>query len=436
MEKIYQGLELLVTLFDIIIFYLSAEVFFTPSKKCRKLEIIWIILLLSIAKTILSWKNVWYLLCTSIPLLVFGLYILYMYLSYTEKIKYKILYVLTYHITMLLSELIIMFPLLLFTNLNLQYFQQPSPLRCNAIILSRLLILLLIMLIKRYLSKRGHYHYEIIKMLLIILSLNYILIFITFILYNYITFLTKNAAFLVIMFSIFLMTILSIIVGMRMFLISEEYYENSLQLQYMKAQEKSNEELEIMSTNLRQLRHDMNNHLGILYGLCDTNQSNEAKTYISKLIGTMESANNLFILPDNKVLSIIISNKKSLSLEKKIKFTFAIHSKKLSLTDMELCSLFGNILDNAIEANMTLSPENRWLDLSVNENTDGWMITCKNPFKEKPIFQNLKFITRKRDSSCHGIGTKTMKTIVEQHNGNIEYHIQENLFLVTIFLPK
>ena len=109
--------------------------------------------------------------------------------------------------------------------------------------------------------------------------------------------------------------------------------------------------------------------------------------------------------------------------------------EKLPLNEMEQCSLFGNILDNAIEACEKIAQTNeRWIHLMLGKKENGWHIVCKNSYLEKPVFDGVHLVTKKSDAKNHGIGTRTMRDIIKKYNGTLEYQITDEEFIVDIFI--
>ena len=105
----------------------------------------------------------------------------------------------------------------------------------------------------------------------------------TYLLYRNMGNVTKEALFVFMGGVLFLIVGLNIVVFYSMLRASEKNYQVSLQIQYMHAQKQQNTNMEALVQNLRQ-QHDMNNHMGILYGLCDTKQYDVLQQYLKELM--------------------------------------------------------------------------------------------------------------------------------------------------------
>ena len=82
----------------------------------------------------------------------------------------------------------------------------------------------------------------------------------------------------------------------------------------------------------------------------------------------------------------------------------------------ELCSLLGNLVDNAIEATLKIRD------------------TEKRRIFVKPIAKNGNFITWKTDKINHGIGLLSIKNIIDKYEGAIESNFKNHVFKSTIIL--
>ena len=98
----------------------------------------------------------------------------------------------------------------------------------------------------------------------------------------------------------------------------------------------------------------------------------------------------------------------------------------------DICCLFGNILDNAIEAVSKIEDkEKRVITLKLVEKANMVYIHVSNYHENKLQFKNGLPLTSKK-SSGHGFGTKSIKFIVEKYNGNLTIKDQNNLYIMDI----
>lgn len=212
---------------------------------------------------------------------------------------------------------------------------------------------------------------------------------------------------------------------------SDEMMQTNLKLQQMEMENKLNENMADVVNNLRNLRHDMNNHLGILQGFISLQEYEEASHYLDSIMQDLQVANH-FVFTDNKLLSVLINSKINHAIAENIPIDTEIHTSTFPLNDKDLCSLIGNILENAIEA-ASLS-KNPFIFFSMKKEDEQLYIHCDNTFLIEPIFHNGKLLTTKDNKKYHGIGTQIINSTVEKYHGNVEYLVDDQ-FHVIVTIP-
>lgn len=139
----------------------------------------------------------------------------------------------------------------------------------------------------------------------------------------------------------------------------------------------------------------------------------------------------------NKVLDVVLCEKAMLCQKKGIRFFCMADGEKLAfLTPVQTYTLFGNIIDNAVEAVSHLQePENMMISLLCRE-TNGYLEIEESNYFDGPIIleDNLP-ATTKEDPSRHGFGIKSIKYIAEQYGGRLTVSIEDDMFFLRIRFP-
>lgn len=133
-------------------------------------------------------------------------------------------------------------------------------------------------------------------------------------------------------------------------------------------------------------------------------------------------------------LDALLNYKEKVCEKKKISLEYRIaHFRNRTMEDMEYISLFGNLIDNAIEA--AELTDARTISLDSKELKGMWIIKIANSKLSDvmPLDNNLK--TTKADEKNHGIGTKVIKKIVDAHDGSLAMHDNGDSFEVVIGIP-
>ena len=195
-------------------------------------------------------------------------------------------------------------------------------------------------------------------------------------------------------------------------------------------EEKRYSELGNMYKELQITRHDLKDHLVYIDSLIAEKRYDEVEQYISDRRQELESTRKIKHT-GNRVLDYIINSK--LENAKDISFIITGELKELKgVDDLDIASLFGNILDNAIEGTKGSPDPSIVLEFSVTGNYQN--ILCKNTIAASVLKDNPKLHTSKRDHHRHGYGVQSIRRIVEKHNGLIEFYEDEGFFCVHIAL--
>lgn len=192
--------------------------------------------------------------------------------------------------------------------------------------------------------------------------------------------------------------------------------------------------IEENNIKVRKLYHDMKNHLMCIANLCD---NNESKDYVNSLNLELNKLDNSFNT-GNKVLDIILSEKKSICLENDIELTSYIDFSKSDFMEMDdVCTIFANSLDNAIEACDKINNKDikKKIDIKVKYVNGFCLVKISNTKTNKIISRNKKILTDKKDGFFHGIGLINIKDVVKKYNGEVSVDFTDHEFILTILIP-
>lgn len=103
----------------------------------------------------------------------------------------------------------------------------------------------------------------------------------------------------------------------------------------------------------------------------------------------------------------------------KLEYDFRLTSRN-GISDMDLISLMGNLLDNALEAVQKLPEAEREVIFTVKEEKGALFFCCKNRKSREDEPLRKGFITSKTDIFFHGLGRKIIREIVEKYHGVLE----------------
>ena len=139
----------------------------------------------------------------------------------------------------------------------------------------------------------------------------------------------------------------------------------------------------------------------------------------------------------NAILDTILTTKSLQCQEKNIQITCVADGKALDfLSPMDICSLFGNALDNAITSTEKVEDaEKRLIHVMVSREKSFLRIKVENSFQGELKMKNQLPITTKGDQRYHGFGVKSMKEIAEKYQGSLTIAAKNNWFELRILIP-
>lgn len=155
----------------------------------------------------------------------------------------------------------------------------------------------------------------------------------------------------------------------------------------------------------------------------------------------IENSINIFDLrasTDNEELDIMLTEKSLICKKENIKLTYICDGKSLEfISSGDIYSLFGNLLDNAIEAVRKLDKDNlRNISLKVRKVNNFVSISIQNFFDSRALnYKNGMPQSTKKDKLNHGFGLKSIKYIVNKYDGNMTIETKGNVFLINILIP-
>lgn len=180
-------------------------------------------------------------------------------------------------------------------------------------------------------------------------------------------------------------------------------------------------------------RHDIKNQFEIIKELVDKGENKKLKDMLSVLSSQAEN-NVIFCNTQNFAIDSIVNYKLRNINQKKIKAEKEIAiPRDLDLEISDMSSLFGNLLDNALQALEEVEDE-KYLFVKIVYSMDNLIIRIQNNFSHQIKYTNGKIVTTKHDEKNHGIGLNSVKKIVDKYQGYMKIDHSSSYFTVDIIL--
>ena len=106
------------------------------------------------------------------------------------------------------------------------------------------------------------------------------------------------------------------------------------------------------------------------------------------------------------------------------------------LHPIDLYTIFGNAMDNAIECVKNLQKqEKRQIDVLIHRQHQFLIVQIMNPVEEELEFEDNLPVTTKHDKAYHGYGLRSIKNSVKKYNGVFQVKIKDGCFCLKILFP-
>ena len=140
----------------------------------------------------------------------------------------------------------------------------------------------------------------------------------------------------------------------------------------------------------------------------------------------------------NEVLDTVLTGKSMECVKDGITFTVVADGKLMDfMATMDICSIFGNALDNAIECVQKLEDEEKrliWLSISAQDELV--VVRIRNYFEEALHWRGGEIATAKSDRADHGYGLKSIRHTCEKYGGSMKVLAEQNMFTLCMLFPR
>jgi len=194
------------------------------------------------------------------------------------------------------------------------------------------------------------------------------------------------------------------------------------------------QQLEIEYKKSQNIMHDIKNHIKVLERLYQSGQNAEGLEYAERISEIVEGLGMKF-KSNNRILNIIVNEKIRICKDGHIDFTYLVENIDLSfISDMDVTTIFANLLDNAIEACNKIVDETKQITLRVYQFNNMIIINLINSIDNAPVQDEGKLISSKKNHKA--IGLSNVSAAVEKYDGDINIEIEQKNFSVSIMIPK
>ncbi len=179
--------------------------------------------------------------------------------------------------------------------------------------------------------------------------------------------------------------------------------------------------------------HDLKHHI---IALRAEENKEKRNAYLDKMedeIRNYEAQNKT----GNQVLDTLLTAKSLYCMREKIALTYVVDGARLDFMDvMDICSIFGNALDNAIECEKKIpETEKRMIHVSMFVQQTFLIIRFENYCEGELDFEQNLPVTTKKQAEFHGYGLKSLRHTVHKYGGEVDIDVEDQWFRLKILIP-
>lgn len=184
---------------------------------------------------------------------------------------------------------------------------------------------------------------------------------------------------------------------------------------------------------IRHIRHDIKQQLATVSGLQFEGKYDEAQKYISEITNGIERI-EMFVDVGNDYVNAILNSKLSIAKSNGIEVLCNFSGEIDSIDEYDLCSLMGNVLDNAIEAAENV--DGAVIEVSLFSDKHKLILTVSNTIPQSVLDANAELKTTKAETELHGFGVGSIRAIAKKYDGIVDFYEEGLTFFCRVVLGK
>ena len=233
--------------------------------------------------------------------------------------------------------------------------------------------------------------------------------------------------------------LITIVSYQKMIGLQEEKEKYFVEQQQVHAIQERMEEVEQFYHGIRQMKHEMKNHMTNIKGLVRNGSYGDIAQYIDHMDESM-NVFELTIKTGNTVTDVIVNDKQKAAEKHGIQFRSEFsYPKSDGYNSYDIGVIINNLLQNALEACEKMAEGKKYIYLSGRQKKKFYLINVKNSFEGEVTFDtktNLPLSTKGKDIALHGIGLSNVKREADKYMGDVDIRARKNEFSVAVLLQE
>ncbi len=202
--------------------------------------------------------------------------------------------------------------------------------------------------------------------------------------------------------------------------------------------EKQVREIQNMYRQVRGWRHDYRNHINNMKIQLSQENYDGLSDYLNELADDLDTVDTV-IKTGNVMADAILNSKLNVAEKMNVQLNVKANvPEALPMSDVELCSVLGNMLDNAVEACGTLPEEERFMRVYIGKLKGQLYLSVQNS-AGKVRKEKGSYLSTKEDASSstklHGYGLFRIDRVAKKYGGYVNRQNEEGIFATEIMIP-
>lgn len=241
---------------------------------------------------------------------------------------------------------------------------------------------------------------------------------------------------LVIVCMIWLICLLFYFTVVRMMKDNDLRTENELLRQNQAHQVSQIQQMQDSNERVSSIKHDLKNYVGLVERLLRQGETEEALAKCEEVTGLIDSV-QVQLKTGSDSIDAVLNEKISLSKQKGIDTKCSVFCDTAKLPVLAFCSVFGNLMDNAMEAEMKLPQERRQITVELFSRYGMNCLRVSNAIIGSVLESNPQLETTKREKGAqHGLGHKSVERTLRDLGGTVHYREKDGDFIAEAVFPE
>lgn len=214
---------------------------------------------------------------------------------------------------------------------------------------------------------------------------------------------------------------------------AEKRHEEELLRQETVYRDEYYQDVEKYQEQIQDIKHDMKNKVAVLYDAVERGEDAAAKELLAEMLGDIRLAEDI-IYSANPLLNSLLKVKAAKAKEKGIRMNIKTFvPKKMSIASGDMGIIYGNLIDNAIEACDKVTDTERFIEIETKYREEMLLIQVCN---SKNAEGNPELNTTKGDRRMHGRGIRSVRKVAEQYGGSLILEDEGETFRASLLLTN